>query len=184
MKRVMLTLVLAAMAPLAAACHDDAPVAPAPGLTTIVPSGGVQAAIQEEAPAPDGSRTFVVRVMTNDVIVSSYQGNVTFEPGAFELVSVKSPQGGEAEAYFLNAAEFSSGRIHFAAFTPRTFGGSSVGNGMEAFRFTVRAVRTLDQAHLVATLTVVGRETGVRMAADRLYASPGVHDAAGMLIVR
>jgi hypothetical protein len=184
MKRVSLTFVLAAMTLLVAGCHDDPPVAPAPSLTTIVPSGAVQAVIQQESVSADGSMTFVVRVLTKDVIVSSFQGAVTFAPGAFELVSAKSPNAGEAEAYLLNPAQFSNGRILFAAFTPRSFGTASVGSGTEAFRFTVRPLRPLDQANLVATLTAVGRETGVRMAADRVYASPGVHDASGYLIVR
>ena len=184
MKTRYLAVAVASVALVAAGCQDDHPVAPAPALTTTVPRGGVQAAIQQEPLATDGSITFVVRVMTKDVVMSSYQGTVSFAPGALQLVSAKAPQSADGEAYFLNSAEFAAGRIRFASFTAKSFVGTDAGNGVEAFRFTVRPLRPLEQANLVATLDIVGKETGVGVAADRLYASPGVHDAAGHLIVR
>ncbi len=168
----------------ATACQGDHPAAPGPTPGTIIPHGTVQATIQQEPLAADGSVTFIVRVMTNGVVMSSYQGSVTFAPGAFELVSVKAPQSTNGEAYFLNSSEFANGRIRFASFTPNHLPAPTRGTGIEAFRFTVRAARPLEQANLLATLDIVGQDTGVGVAADRLYASPGIYDTAGHLIVR
>ena len=165
----------------AAGCHGDRPVAPAgspsgvpggtpadaPGgnLSALVPNGSVQTAIQQQPTAPDGSITFVVTVMAQGVGVSAYQGSVTFVPGVLQLVSVTTPQGSDNEVHAVNAADFAAGRIRFAACSATVFAGTDVADGVEAFRFTVRAVGLVESANLASTLSVAGTESGAGVAA-------------------
>ncbi|HYV96979.1 MAG TPA: hypothetical protein VE967_05965 [Gemmatimonadaceae bacterium] len=176
---------IAATVVAASACHDD-PMAPAPkpAISATVPRGAVQLAILQQPVNTDGSVTFVVRVLTNDVVVSSFQGNVTFEPGTLDLVSAKTPDSKDGEAYFLNAADAAQGRIRFAAFTPRAFNGTDIDAGLEAFRFTVKPHVAIELSRLAGTFTAVGRETGVRMAADLVLGSSGASDALSYLVAR
>ncbi len=181
---------IAATSLFATGCHGDRPVAPAsdpggtptgtptdgPGgnLSSLVPSGSVQSAIQQLPPAADGSITFIVRIVAQGVGVSAYQGAVTFVPGTIQLVSVSTPQGQGDEVYAVNSADFASGRIRFAACSATTFAGTDVGDGVEAFRFTVRSMGPLANANLGAALSVVGMESGVGLGADHLLGSPAV----------
>jgi hypothetical protein len=164
-----------------AACHGDSAVdshtqASQP-LISAVPPGVVQPAIQQEPIAPDGSITFSVRVLANHVAVSAYQGKVTFAPGAFELISVDTPPSAGGEGHFVNAEQFHEGLIRFAAFTPTTFHESTSGDGVEALRLTVRPLRPVDDADLVAELDVVSGETGVSVQANRVLTSSGIVSA-------
>lgn len=162
-----------------AACQQDETSSP-PRTTTPpiseVPSGAVQAMIQQSVDTTGGLTTFVVRVRANDVTVSSYQGTVSFTPGAFELVDKKTPNAGGAVAV-LNTDGFAQGRIRFGALTPTQFDSIATASGVEAFRFTVRALRPVGEANLVATLDVVGTDVGAAVGADRMLASPGVMKA-------
>ena len=186
----VLALSAAALGAFAVGCHGDRSVAPVDGpaevptgtpagaptrnLSALVPAGSVQSAIQQEPTAADGSITFVVRVMAQGVGVSAYQGAVTFVPGVFQLVSITAPPGRGEEVFAVNPGEFAAGRIRFAACAATTFVGTDVGDGVEAFRFTVRTLGSVASANLASTLSVVGLETGVGLAAERLLASPAV----------
>ena len=143
-------------------------------LIASVPPGVVQSAIQQGPTASDGSITFSVRVLANQVGVSAYQGAVTFAPGAFELVSADSPPGTGGEGYLVNAEGFAQGKIRFAAFTPTTFRETAIGDGIEALRITVRPLRPVDDADLVASLDVVSGETGISVQANRVQSSHGI----------
>ena len=159
----------------AAGCRDSGLGAPGSDGSTNLPHGSVQAAVLADTTAGDGSITFIVRVMARDVVVSSYQGVVTFTPGAFTLVSTSTPAGLAGETYVLNPTGFAEGRIRFAALTTTAFSGVSTGSGVEAFRFTVRPVSLGSQSGgVTATLEVVGTDLGRAVAADRVLASPGV----------
>lgn len=163
---------------LAIGCGGDHPVtsqnhADQP-LIASVPPGIVQPAIQQEPISPDGSITFSIRVLANQVGVSAYQGAVTFTPGAFELVSADAPPSSGGEGHLINAADFAQGRIRFAAFTPTTFRESTSGDGVEAMRITVRPLRPVDDADLVANLDVVSGETGVSVQPNRVLSSSGI----------
>ena len=139
-----------------------------------MPPGVVQPAIQQEPISSDGSITFSVRVLANQVGVSAYQGVITFTPGSFELVSADSPTSAGGEGHLVNTEGFASGRIRFAAFTPTTFRETASGNGVEALRLTVRPLRPVDDANLVAALDVVSGETGVSVQANRVLSSSGI----------
>jgi hypothetical protein len=158
---------------LLAACQDEniAPTREAPLIA--VPSGAAQAVIQQEATTADGLVTFVVRVLANNLTVSSFQGTVAFAPGSFELVDKRTPAGAGGITV-LNADGFADGRIRFGALTTTQFDSITVGNGVEAFRFTVRPLRPVQESNLVATLDVVGTDVGATIGADRMLASPGV----------
>lgn len=171
-------------------CKDSQVLTPPPSpadvrgieLTSQVPRGAVQAAVQQQAMATDGTVTFSVRVLANGVGVSAYSGSVTFAPGTFELVDISTPAGQDGEARFHNAAGFAEGVVRFAGFTPTTFSGTQVGDGAEALRFTVRPLAPVEGANLRAALTVVSGETGVAISADQVLASPGVYGPDGRLI--
>jgi hypothetical protein len=155
------------------ACQDETIAPPREAPVISVPSGAVQALIQQEATTPDGLITFVVRVLANNVSVSSYQGTVTFAPGSFELIEKGTPSGSGMTAV-LNTDTFAEGRIRFAGLTPTQFDSIASASGVEAFRFTVRALRPVEESNLLATLDVVGTDVGAAVGADRLLASPGV----------
>ena len=164
---------LAACLLLLVACQDETIALPREEPIITVPSGAVQALIQQEAATADGLVTFVVRVLANDVTISSFQGTVSFAPGSFELVDKKTATGSGMTAV-LNAEAFAEGHMRFAALTPTQFDSIAGGSGVEAFRFTVRPLRAVEEAHLVATLDVVGTDAGAAVGADRMLASPGV----------
>jgi len=157
----------------AAGCRDGGLGAPSDGSVNL-PHGSVQAAVVADTSARDGSVTYIVRVLARDVVVSSYQGVVTFAPGALTLVSTSTPTGQAGETYVLNPEGFAQGRIRFAALTTTSFGGAATGDGVEAFRFTVRPYNPASQSGVTATLDVVGTDVGRAVAPDRVLASPGV----------
>ena len=166
-------LAVAASLVLIAACQDETIAPPREAPIIPVPLGAVQAVIQQEATTPDGLVTFVIRVLANNLTVSSYQGSVTFAPGSFELIEKRTPTASGMTAV-LNADAFAEGRIRFAALTPTQFDSIAGGSGVEAFRFTVRPLRPVEESNLVATLDVVGTDVGASIGADRMLASPGV----------
>lgn len=158
----------------AAGCRDSSFGAPGSDGSVNLPHGSVQAAVLADTTAGDGSITYIVRVMARDLVVSSYQGVVTFTPGAFTLVSTSTPSGPAGETYVLNPAGFAEGNIRFAALTTTAFNAAATGDGVEAFRFTVRPVGGGSQSGVTATLDVVGTDVGRAVAPDRVLASPGV----------
>lgn len=164
---------VAASLALLVACQDETIAPPREAPIISVPTGAVQAVIQQEATTADGLVTFVVRVLANNLTVSSFQGTVTFAPGSFELVDKKTPTTGGMTAV-LNAEAFAEGRIRFAALTPTQFDSISVGAGVEAFRFTVRPLRAVEESNLVASLDVAGSDVGASIGADRMLGSQGV----------
>jgi len=87
----------------AVACRDAAPTEALPDLTTLVPEGETQVILQQLPGPTEGTLTYVVRVVTRLDGVASYQGEVTFTPGAFELLSSRTPQGADGEMFLVNA---------------------------------------------------------------------------------
>lgn len=166
------------------ACHDDDPVRPVESLRVQVPSGTVQAVIQSVPGGRNGEVTLIVRVVSNGVPVGAYQGSVTFAPGAFTLVYASSAGASDDAAHVLNTSTFAEGRIRFAAFTATRFAEAETEDGTEAFRFTVKPLQPVAAADLTVTLETVGESTGTAVAADRVLASPGVHDRSGRLITK
>jgi hypothetical protein len=157
-----------------AAPTNKAPETRTTNLASTVPSGAAQAAILQDPPASDGSVTFTVRVAAKDVGLSAYQGNVTFTPGTLQLQSFSVPSGAGSEVYVVNQADFASGHIRFAACSATTFAGATEGDGVVAFRFTVRSSSNLAAANIAASLSVVGTESGTGLAPENVLGSAGV----------
>lgn len=160
----------------ATACRDTAPLEPV-DLATLVPAGGTQVVIQRETGPEVGTETFIVRVITRRADLASYQGEVTFAAGAFDLVRTITPAGADGEMYLVNP-QVESGRIRFAALATEAF------STTEAFRFVVRPKTALDAMDVRASLSVAGIVAGAALEAAELRASDGVRDGAGRLIVR
>lgn len=161
----------------ALACHDAAPTEAVVDLTDVVPEG-MTSVILQQLPGPTaGTATFVVRVVTRLDGVASYQGEVTFTPGAFEVLSTRTPTGGDGEMFLVNA-QGAQGRLRFSALTTERFSTD------EAFRFTVRPTGPIDAAHLAASLAVVGDVNGTAVAASRIRSADGIRDVRGRLLTR
>lgn len=181
--RLASLLVVAALA--TSACRDDRPATtPAPDEpAATLPSGAAQVTVRQLAGGPAGTLTFAVHIVARDLTVSAFQGTVRFAPGMLELVETATPAAGAAGQMFLvNTDRFADGKILFAALTPTVFTGVTEGNGIEAFRFTVRTSRPIAEAGIVATLDAMGQESGETVTSDRMLASPGVVDLSGRLI--
>jgi hypothetical protein len=160
-----------------AGCRDEHfASAPLSALTDALPSGSVEAGIQQEAGPTPGTVRLTVRVLAKDTVVAAYQGALTFTAGAFELVSVTTPEGTDGEAHLVNSATLAAGRLPFAAYAPERFGTD------EAFSLVVRPILPLDAMHLRAALDVAGVASGRALAATSLRRSAGVRDAAGRML--
>ena len=171
----LIAILLVLMAPLA--CRDAAPTEPVADLTGLVPDGQTQVMLQQLPGPTPGTLTFVVRVVTRLDGVASYQGEVTFTPEAFELLGTTTPQAADGEMYLLNA-QGAQGRLRFSALTTEQFSTD------EAFRFTVRPTRPVDQAGLTASLAVVGNVDGTAVAASRVRSADGIRDVKGRLVTK
>lgn len=157
------------------ACRDQGLVGPGVDLLRLIPSGGTQVVIQQEPGAEPGITTFVVRVLTRRGDLASYQGAVTFAPGAFELIATSTPTGGDGEMFVVNP-QMAAGRIRFAAFATEDFSTD------EALRFSVRTLVPLADAQLKGSLEVAGIVGGAALQDGALLASDGLRDARGQLI--
>lgn len=160
------------------ACRDDSPTGAAVDLTRLVPNGETQVMLQQIDGPSAGTLTYIVRVVTRLDGVASYQGEVTFEPGAFEVLSSRTPEGADGEMFLVNAQGGAQGRLRFSALTTDRFSTD------EAFRFTVRPTGPLGDAHLAATLSVVGYVGGTAVAPSRVRGSNGIRDIQGRLLTQ
>jgi hypothetical protein len=171
-------LVAAPLCLLAITACQDTPLVTAPlsALTAALPSGSVEAVIQQEPGPTPGTVRLTIRVLAKDTLIAAYQGALTFTAGAFELVSVTTPEGSDGEAHLVNSTDLAAGRLPFAAYAPERFGTD------EAFSLVVRPTLPLDAMNLSAALDVAGVASGRALAATSLRRSAGVRDAAGRML--
>lgn len=139
-----------------------------PELPSLAPSTAM-AVVQESAGPEAGTVTLTVRVLTRDLDVAAYQGSLRFTPGAYEVLSVRTPEGGEGETRVVNTGEVPDGRIRFAAFAVEEFG-SDV-----AFIAVVRARAAEAAASLETELDVVGTPEGQAVEPARIGKSRGLY---------
>lgn len=144
---------LALMAGVAGSCTDSSVAAPATHNALPLVAGEVRAEVTPES-VIDGLTTFVVRIRTRDVTVSSYQGAVRFRAGAMDLVTVTTPSAGNA-AYVVNSTSFAAGRVPFVVFSTSSFAGTETDEGVEVFRFTARVRGSAAPPAVTASLDVV-----------------------------
>ena len=163
--------VLMAILCLAAACRDDAPVAPSAPLSTLVGKGQVQLVIQQDRRLAGDSALFIVHVVANDVPLAAYQGEITFNAATFDVLAVRTPDPQDGEFRIVNGAAAASGRIQFAGFTPEGF------THTEALRIVARMRDGLAASDLDGTITVAGEVAGASMRPEQLRRSDGVRDA-------
>ena len=168
-----LSVLVCALALVGASACDDGknPAAVGPDPAAALPTGAIQVLVQQQPVTTAGRLTFAVKVITKDVSVGAYQGALTFEPGAFELVSVESPSAKDGEFHIVNTADFAKGRIRFAAYATEAF------DGTDAFLVTVKPLVPLENAKLVGALDVAGEVTGAAVAKTMLQSSRGILEA-------
>jgi hypothetical protein len=77
----------------------------------------------------------------------------------------------------VNPATFAAGGIRFAACSATNFVGAGIGDGLIAFRFTVRPPVNVSAANLAVSLSVVGSELGTGVASEHVLSSAGVFAA-------
>lgn len=159
------------------ACRDESPTEAAVDLRNLVPEGETQVMLQQVDGPSAGTITYIVRVVTRLEGVASYQGEVTFEPGAFEFLASRTPEGADGEMFLVNA-QGAQGRLRFSALTTERFSTD------EAFRFTVRPTGPVEAARLAATLSVVGHVGGTAVAPSRVRSADGIRDVKGRLLTR
>jgi len=157
-------------------CADQA--APtAVDLTETVAEGETQIVLQELPGPTAGTLTYVVRVIARWEGVASYRGEVSFAPGAFELLGTKTPVGADGEMFLVNPQP-AAGRLLFSALTTERFSTD------EVLRFTVRPLVALRETKLTASLGVVGDVGGTAVDARRVRSADGIRDVKGRLLVR
>lgn len=172
--------VLAILALAAVACRDERrPTAPTT-LETAVPlnkKGSAQAVVVLEPGATAESAVLSVRVLTKDMTLGAYQGTLTFDANAFEILETKVPSGSDAQFNIVNTDGAAQGVIRFAAFATEKFASN------EAFRLTVKPRRQLSTVNFTTQLEVAGGTDGVALRESNLQASKGLRDAlSGALI--
>ena len=163
--------VLLALACLTAACRETTPTAPVTSLDGLVAKGHVQIVIQQDRRVSGDSALFIVRVVGNDVPLAAYQGEVTFNAAAFEVLAVRVPESQNGEFRIVNSDAASTGRIQFAGLTPEAFTSS------EALRIVARVRDGLAGAALEGSITVAGEAAGTALRPELLRHSDGVRDA-------
>lgn len=158
-----------------AACTDEKK---APSINEPIPSGEVQAVVQRVAEYGRDSVVFRVHVGAKDVEVGAYQGRLSFDPAALQVLAVRVPSI-EGEFRVINKDSLAAGAIPFAAFTAEAFKETQV------FEILAKPIQDLAAAKLIATLSVVGQPTGTAVEARRIRRNDGVRDAqTNALIVR
>ena len=170
-------VLLAGTLVIASACQDnvtapaDDDFAEARSITKIA----TEVQLRVEQTAFDGTITYSVRVRSTSRTLSSFQGALTFTPGAFDVRSAEAATGGGA-VILLNTNDLANGRIRFAAYTQTAFDGS--GDGKEVFRFTSRQIRDGD-VFMSPTLDVIGTAPNPSASAGALAANVSAQACSG-----
>ncbi|MBU6367597.1 MAG: hypothetical protein KJT01_15395 [Gemmatimonadetes bacterium] len=170
------TLPLVAALLAAAACADEpmAPAVPA-DLGASLNSGTVAAVIEQGELLPEGKVRYRVRVLAKKGEVASYQGLLSFEPGAVAIESITAPEAADGEVHLVNREQLAEGKIRFAGYAPEELGTS------EAFSFVV-ASRGAGLPELAVSLDVAGTPDGVTKPASQLRGAREIRDRNGNVL--
>jgi hypothetical protein len=168
-------IALLALLTATSACSEDRPLAGPVDPLRDLPEGAVQAMVQQRPGTEPGTVEYTVRVLGRRSDVAAYQGIVTFDVGAMELLQVRTPEAGDGEVHIVNSTTAMEGTIRFAAYAPEKFGTD------EAFTMVVRP-RMSGVPDITATLDVAGTEAGKALDGTLLRASSGVRDVQGRLL--
>ena len=107
----------------------------------------------------------IVRVDGKGLVLGSYEGQVSFDPAAF---AVDSAVVGRDGSRFVNAGDTKKGAIRFAGFTTNGFTSS------DAVTLFGRAVKPMEQSHVVASIKVAGDLDGHAVPKAGLIGATGV----------
>ncbi len=158
--RILITAALVA----GAACNEDSQPAALVGPPPMEATGVRAYVVQEPGGATDRV-TLTVHVDSKSLGVAAYQGRLSFDPGAFELIEATTP---DDNSRIVNSTTTAEGYIRFAGFAAEKF------DGTLALRLVVRPIKPLDAANMVASLEVVGEATGVAVAKEKLITQRGI----------
>jgi len=169
--------VAVALLALVSGCKEKEPTAPALQLAQFVPVGKVQVMITQDTRVTGDSAVFVVSVVGKGLPMASYQGTVTFNTAALQVVEAVTPNAASGEFRIVNAAEAASGTIRFAGFATENF------SSVEAFRIVGRFKPGKLPLNMVGALDVAGEVSGSAIKASNLRASDAVRDMYSNLVV-
>lgn len=163
-----LSVLLLALAVLG--CHGE-PVAPntlAPQLLPSVPPNTVRGYVLV-LPREGDVTVLHVRIEANGLVLGAYQGNLTFNPGALEIIGSNDT---EVDFQAVNLDRAASGQVRFAAFTATGF------KTTLALDLVVRTKRPLTREDATLALNVIGTLDGSRVDAQRIQILPTLVDYA------
>lgn len=170
---------LGLVAVLAMGCRDERrPMAPSSVESAIAVRKGTATAVVVVEPGATRDRAVLtVRVLGNSLTIGAFQGSLTFERGAVELIETTVPTGIDGQFHIVNAENAREGVIRFAGFATEKFVGD------EAFRITIKPLRPLSSIRFGTQLEVAGGTDGVALREEQLVAGSGLRDAkTGALI--
>lgn len=107
----------------------------------------------------------VVRVDAKGLVLGSYEGQVSFDPTALAVDSAIVSRDGSR---FVNAGDAKKGAIRFAGFTTNGFASS------DAVTLIGRALKPMEQSHVVASIKVAGDLDGHAVPKAGLIGATGV----------
>jgi len=153
------------------ACHHDRAAAPR-DLTTLVSKGNVQVLILQEPTSTRDTAVFTVRVVAAaDVPLAAYQGALLFDPAAFEVYDVITPDNADGEFRIANKNDATTGKLRFAAFATEKFASTEILT-VKGHLKSATAIANFD-----ATLDLAGETKGTSVAGARLQRANGVRNA-------
>lgn len=169
--RSMLPLALALLG--VAACAEEPMATAVPAdLTAALNSGTVQAVIEQGEPLAEGKMRYRVRILAKKGELASYQGMLTFAPGAIESVAV--PETADGEVHLVNREQLAEGKVRFAGYAPEELSTS------EAFSFVVTRGGSIPE--MAVALEVAGTPAGVTKPASQLRGAQDVRDRNGNVL--
>jgi hypothetical protein len=141
------------------------PLPRVPGLEPLVSRGARVYVTEEPGSSPD-RRILTVRLDSKSLNLNSYQGQLRFDPGSMEIIETDAPKLDGYRVVNINSAK--DGTIRFAGFTAGTFSQDVV------VWLSVKPLRDLGSAHLVASLDVAGEGIGSPIQPNELIRQAGV----------
>lgn len=160
-------LVLALIA--AAGCDDRTQAVPLLTAPPALASSGVRAYVVQEPGGTPDRVTLTIHVESMDVPVAAYQGQLQFDADAMQIIDATTPSDGNR---IVNAASAGPGVVKFAGFSTDAFAHTA------AVQIIVRPLKSIEDAHLLATLDVVGEVAGIAVARDRIIQQRGIFSKA------
>ena len=148
---------------------DDGTHAPALTAPPALTASGVRAYVVQEPGGNADRVTLTIHVDSKDVPVAAYQGQLEFDASAMQILEATTPSDGNR---LVNAASAKSGVVRFAGFSTDVFAHTA------AAQIVVHLTKSIEEAHLLATLDVVGEVTGSAVAKDRVVQQRGIFTQA------